>query len=55
MGSIRSAGVEIDIALLLYTQAISSTEGFTFVLSGLKAFLEQNTILNLVADRHFRA
>ena len=33
-------------------QAISSTEGFTFVLSGLKAFLEHNIILNLVADRH---
>jgi len=32
-------------------QAISSTEGFTFVLSGLKAFLEHNIILNLVADR----
>ena len=33
-------------------EAISSTEGFTFVLSGLKAFLEHNIILNLVADRH---
>ncbi len=33
-------------------QAISSTEGFTFVLSGLKALLEHNIILNLVADRH---
>ena len=33
-------------------QAISSTEGFTFVLSGLKAFLEHNILLNLVADRH---
>ena len=33
-------------------QAISSTEGFTFVLAGLKAFLEHNTLLNLVADRH---
>jgi hypothetical protein len=30
----------------------SSTEGFTFVLAGLKAFLEHNIILNLVADRH---
>ncbi len=36
----------------LVNQAISSTEGFTFVLSGLKAFLEHNIILNLVADRH---
>jgi uncharacterized protein YndB with AHSA1/START domain len=33
-------------------QVISSTEGFTFVLSGLKAFLEHNILLNLVADRH---
>jgi uncharacterized protein YndB with AHSA1/START domain len=35
----------------LVKQAISSTEGFTFVLSGLKAFLEHNIMLNLVADR----
>jgi uncharacterized protein YndB with AHSA1/START domain len=35
----------------LVNQAISSTEGFTFVLSGLKAFLEHNICLNLVADR----
>jgi len=32
--------------------AIASTEGFTCVLSGLKAFLEHNILLNLVADRH---
>ena len=32
-------------------QAISSTEGFTFVLAGLKAFLEHNINLNLIADR----
>ncbi len=32
-------------------QAIDSTEGFTLVLSGLKALLEHNIILNLVADR----
>jgi uncharacterized protein YndB with AHSA1/START domain len=32
-------------------QAINSTEGFTFVLSGLKALLEHNIILNLVQDR----
>ena len=30
---------------------VGSTEGFTLVLAGLKAFLEQNVILNLVADR----
>lgn len=33
-------------------QAISSTEGFTFVLAGLKAYLERGIQLNLVADRH---
>lgn len=32
-------------------QAINSTEGFTFVLAGLKAFLEHNLNLNLIADR----
>lgn len=32
-------------------QAIESTEGFTLVLAGLKALLEHNVILNLVADR----
>jgi uncharacterized protein YndB with AHSA1/START domain len=32
-------------------QAISSTEGFTFVLSGLKALLEHNVALNLIGDR----
>jgi hypothetical protein len=29
----------------------SSTEGFTLVLAGLKAYLEHNIELNLVADR----
>lgn len=33
-------------------QAIGSTEGFTIVLAGLKAFLEHHINLNLVAD-HF--
>ena len=32
-------------------QAIDATEGFTFLLAGLKAFLEHNINLNLVADR----
>ncbi|MFN0206400.1 MAG: SRPBCC family protein [Planctomycetota bacterium] len=32
-------------------QAIQSTEGFTFVLAGLKALLEHNVLLNLVKDR----
>jgi uncharacterized protein YndB with AHSA1/START domain len=32
-------------------QALDSTEGFTFVLGGLKALLEHNIELNLVRDR----
>jgi uncharacterized protein YndB with AHSA1/START domain len=32
-------------------QALDSTEGFTLVLCGLKAYLEHNIRLNLVADR----
>jgi uncharacterized protein YndB with AHSA1/START domain len=32
-------------------QALDSTEGFAFVLAGLKALLEHNVRLNLVADR----
>jgi uncharacterized protein YndB with AHSA1/START domain len=32
-------------------QALASTGGFTWVLSGLKALLEHNILLNLVADR----
>ena len=32
-------------------QLVGSTEGFTIVLAGLKAFLEHNVILNLVSDR----
>lgn len=32
-------------------QAIDSTEGFTFVLAGLKALLEHNILLNFVPDR----
>jgi uncharacterized protein YndB with AHSA1/START domain len=35
----------------IVSQAIGSTEGFALVLAGLKALLEHNTILNLVADR----
>jgi uncharacterized protein YndB with AHSA1/START domain len=33
-------------------QAIDSTQGFTFVLAGLKALLEHDVRLNLVQDRH---
>lgn len=32
-------------------QAIDSTQGFTMVLCGLKALLEHNILLNLVADK----
>jgi uncharacterized protein YndB with AHSA1/START domain len=35
----------------LVNQAMGSTGGFTLVLCGLKAFLEHNIMLNLVADR----
>jgi len=35
----------------LVEQAIGSTEGFTLVLAGLKAFLEHGINLNLVRDR----
>jgi uncharacterized protein YndB with AHSA1/START domain len=40
-------GTEEEIA----GQAIGSTEGFTIVLIGLKALLEHNINLNLIADR----
>jgi uncharacterized protein YndB with AHSA1/START domain len=40
-------GTEAEIA----QQAIGSTEGFTFVLAGLKALLEYNINLKLIADR----
>jgi uncharacterized protein YndB with AHSA1/START domain len=33
-------------------QAIESTQGFTFMLSGLKAWLEHNLTLELVADKN---
>lgn len=35
----------------LLAQVRDSTEGFTLVLAGLKAYLEYNILLNLVADR----
>ncbi len=35
----------------IVTQAIGSTEGFTLVLAGLKALLEHDICLNLVADK----
>ncbi len=36
----------------LVKQVADSTEGFTLVLAGLKALLEHNVTLNLVADRY---
>jgi uncharacterized protein YndB with AHSA1/START domain len=36
----------------LVKQVTDSTQGFTLVLAGLKAFLEHNVQLNLVADRY---
>jgi uncharacterized protein YndB with AHSA1/START domain len=36
----------------LVKQVTDSTQGFTIVLAGLKAFLEHNIILNLVTDRY---
>ena len=36
----------------LVKQITDSTQGFTLVLAGLKAFLEHNIRLNLVADRY---
>ena len=35
----------------LVKQALDSTGGFTWVLAGLKAYLEHNLMLNLIADR----
>ncbi len=35
----------------MVNEAVGSTEGFTLVLAGLKAFLEHGVRLNLVADR----
>ena len=36
----------------LVKQVTASTQGFTLVLAGLKAFMEHNIRLNLVADRY---
>jgi hypothetical protein len=36
----------------LVEQVTASTQGFTLVLAGLKALLEHNIRLNLVADRY---
>ena len=49
--SITNAGFTGDGDELV-TQATDSTQGFTLVLAGLKALLEYNVRLNLVADRY---
>lgn len=49
--SIANGGFGGD-ADAMVKQAVNSTEGFTFVLAGLKALLEHNVRLNLVPDRH---
>ncbi|ATW23755.1 SRPBCC family protein [Candidatus Formimonas warabiya] len=48
--SISSTGFKGDGDEIV-DQVIGCTEGFALVLSGLKAFLEHNIILNLVSDR----
>jgi uncharacterized protein YndB with AHSA1/START domain len=48
--SITNTGFSGDLDRVVET-AIGSTEGFTLVLAGLKALLEHNIRLNLVADR----
>jgi uncharacterized protein YndB with AHSA1/START domain len=48
--SISNSGFRGD-AQKVTNEAIDSTEGFTLVLAGLKALLEHNIALNLIADR----
>ena len=48
--SITNAGFTGDDDQII-GQVVGSTEGFTLVLAGLKAWLEHNVALNLVADR----
>jgi len=48
--SITEAGFRGD-EVEIVQNAIASTEAFTLVLAGLKAYLEHNINLNLVADR----
>ena len=48
--SVTSSGFPGDEGQVV-KYAIESTEGFALVLSGLKAFLEHDVILNLVLDR----
>ena len=48
--SITNSGFSGDENAVI-DQAIGSTEGFSFVLAGLKAYLEHRVRLNLIADR----
>lgn len=48
--TITNTGFEGDMDSIV-AQVIDSTGGFTMVLCGLKALLEHNIILNLVADK----
>lgn len=48
--SITNSGFRGDIDSVI-AQALDSTGGFTWVLAGLKALLEHNILLNLIADR----
>ena len=49
--TIKNTGFHGEPAAVMQ-QAIDATEGFTFVLAGVKAWLEHKVQLNLVADRH---
>jgi uncharacterized protein YndB with AHSA1/START domain len=49
--SIRNSGFSGDPDQCVQ-QAIDSAGGFSFVLAGCKAWLEQGVMLNLVGDRH---
>ena len=48
---VANSGFRGDTEAIL-AQVVDSTGGFTFVLAGLKAWLEHGIRLNLVADRH---
>jgi len=50
--SITEAGFTGDGDDELVKQVTDSTQGFSLVLAGLKAYLEHNVRLNLVADRY---
>lgn len=48
--SVKNTGFKGDGDAIVQ-QAVDSTEGFAFVLAGLKAWLEHGVALNLVADK----